>query len=161
MTNKYSVIDDKCFIQVVQRNGTVHTIIIDVTDIPLLVGHTIGVQIGKKHTYAITNCACTKDYLHRYLLDLNSSDKICVDHDNGNTLDNTRINLILATHAENNKNLHGLSTRNTSGVRGVHWCKTANKWQAQLCIDRKQHNLGLFPTIAEAEQALVDFKATL
>jgi hypothetical protein len=43
-----------------------------------------------------------------------------VDHINGNRADNRIINLREAAHAHNRMNMRPTS-RNTSGVKGVHW----------------------------------------
>lgn len=40
---------------------------------------------------------------------------------------------------------------NKSGVRGVHWSKTNNKWVAQITIKRKRKHLGSF---ADKEEAI-------
>ena len=46
---------------------------------------------------------------------------------------------------------------NTSGVRGVSWCKNANKWTAHGTIDKKQYHLGYFSDIEDAIRARQEF----
>jgi hypothetical protein len=65
------------------------------------------------------------ELLHRLILGVTDS-KIEVDHINGDGLDNRRSNLRVATHADNQHN-PGTPTNNTSGYKGVHWCRTKHK----------------------------------
>ena len=37
-----------------------------------------------------------------------------------------------------------MSSKNTSGMKGVHWNKKNNKWTAQITINGKRINLGSF-----------------
>jgi hypothetical protein len=72
-----------------------------------------------------------------------------IDHINGNQLDNRIANLRLASNAENSRNCK-LSKNNTSGVTGVSYHAKAKKWFAQIMLNRKNNNLGLFNTKEEA-----------
>lgn len=64
-----------------------------------------------------------------------------LDHRNGNRTDNRSSNLREATPLQNSQN-RKLNSDNTSGVRGVHWDKAANKWKAQIKVNSKSVNLG-------------------
>ncbi len=75
-----------------------------------------------------------------------------IDHINGNKLDNRISNLRLANNAENSRNCK-LSKNNSSGITGVVFHKTANKWLAQIMLNRKNHYLGLYDTIEAAAKA--------
>jgi hypothetical protein len=72
-----------------------------------------------------------------------------VDHINGNTLDNRRGNLRLATRAQNGRNRR-ISRTNTSGFKGVHLHKRTGRWNAQIKFRGKIYNLGCFDTPEEA-----------
>lgn len=91
------------------------------------------------------------EYLHRVVLSRVLSRPLAkgeiVDHINGNPLDNRRSNLRLASVAENSRN-HGISKRNTSGVRGVSWHKGKRKWAAAITI-----HLGYFDNLEDAQIA--------
>lgn len=70
------------------------------------------------HTYAVVNRGHRTISLHRMLL--NAPAGLEVDHANGNTLDNRRVNLRLATRYQNAQNRHGVPPNSNTGVRNVH-----------------------------------------
>jgi len=90
------------------------------------------------------------DYMHRVLM--NAPSELTVDHINGNSLDNRRQNLRLATRAQNMQNA-GANSRNTSGYKGVHWLAAASKWQARIRHNGKRIHLGVFDTAEQADEA--------
>lgn len=84
-----------------------------------------------------------------------------VDHRNGNKLDNSAINLRLATNGENQKN-SGLQKNNTSGFKGVWQDKRWNTgWRAMIRNDGKRIYLGTFPTAELAHRAYCKAAAEL
>ena len=87
-------------------------------------------------------------------------DKMLVDHIDGNPLNNKIENLRLSTNSQNICNSKIPST-NTSGVKGVHWDKSNNKWRAQMKINHKTKNLGSFDTIEEAETVVIALRNNL
>ena len=83
-----------------------------------------------------------------------------LDHKNGNKADNRISNLRLATSSQN---LHNKpkTKANKSGIKGVSWDRHRQKWLAQLQVQWKNHNLGLFNSkeaAANAVQAFRNFK---
>lgn len=52
-----------------------------------------------------------------------------------------------------------LSLKNTSGIRGVAWDKSRNKWVASLKVNGKNKNLGRYDSKEQAAQALENYKA--
>lgn len=74
------------------------------------------------------------------------------DHKNGNTLDNRRENLRLATNAQNGQNSK-LYANNASGYKGVFWYKERGKWRAQIKVNGKQKFLGDFFDKEKAAEA--------
>lgn len=76
-----------------------------------------------------------------------------IDHINGDKSDNRKDNLRAATHSENGRNKK-ISSRNTSGAKGVHWFDRTQKWSAHLNIGGRQTTLGYFDTIAEAAESV-------
>jgi hypothetical protein len=75
-----------------------------------------------------------------------------VDHINHDGLDNRRVNLRLATHAENMRN-RVKRINCSSEYKGVCWYKPNKKWQAEIRIDGKQKRLGRFESEIEAAKA--------
>jgi len=63
-----------------------------------------------------------------------------------------KLNLVDGTCIEKISN-QTLLTTNTSGIRGVHWDRNANKWRAIIYFRGKQIHLGLFNDIEDAAKA--------
>lgn len=74
----------------------------------------------------------------------------CVDHRNGDGLDNRRANLRVATFADNARNAR-LRKDNTSGFKGVK--RAGSRWYAQIRVNAKRLHLGSFATPEEAHAA--------
>lgn len=89
-------------------------------------------------------------YLHRSVLSVPNG--ISVDHVSGDGLDNRKVNLRVATTAQNQHNAR-LRTDSSSGAKGVSWCKKSRKWKAYIKENGKQRHLGLFNTIEAASHA--------
>lgn len=87
--------------------------------------------------------------VERIGLDLSKGE---VDHFDGNILNNQRENLRIATRSQNKMNTHYPIT-NTSGYKGVTWCKRNQKWKAQIKINGRNYNLGYFDNPEEAHEA--------
>lgn len=66
--------------------------------------------------------------------------------------------LRLATRAENTQNRQGARSNNTSGIRGVYWAKASGKWRASGMLNGKNHHLGYFTDIAEAEAVAIAWR---
>lgn len=75
-----------------------------------------------------------------------------IDHKNGIRSDNRMANLRLA-HSQGNSQNCGISKNNTSGVTGVIWLKSRNRWQARIMVNRKTIYLGLYKNIDDAAAA--------
>jgi hypothetical protein len=72
-----------------------------------------------------------------------------VDHKDLNGLNNSRLNLRVATTSQNCQN-RGLKSTNTSGFIGVSWHKATGKWQAYINKQGKRTYLGLFDDLIQA-----------
>ncbi len=92
--------------------------------------------------------------LHRMIL--NPPEDMCIDHINGNGLDNRRSNLKICTHAENMLNRH-MNKNNSSGYRGVYWSPRHRQFIAELRRQNKLIRFGLFRTAEEANKVIQDF----
>lgn len=123
--------------------------IIDAVDVPLVQGRSWYLTGVKTHPYAATRENNQPLTLHRFLM--NPPDGMHVDHINGDSLDNRRSNLRLATPQQNSANVRRKVGR--AGFHGVIPTKTG-KFFAYVQI-----NLGTFDTAEEAARAY-DAKAT-
>jgi hypothetical protein len=76
-----------------------------------------------------------------------------LDHINGNRADNRLDNLRICSQQQN---MHNARTRSDSktGVKGVNWRPTKNKFRARIVVDRKEISLGHYDTLEEAKQAV-------
>lgn len=72
-----------------------------------------------------------------------------IDHIDRNKLNNQRLNLRVATRAQQQHN-RGLPANNSSGYLGVTFCERDELFVAQAMIGGKQKHLGSFKTAIEA-----------
>ena len=83
---------------------------------------------------------------------VNTEQKAFVDHIDNNPKNNAPANLRWATSTQNNQN-SSMRKDNKSGVKGVNWKKTTQKWRAQIKIDGINVHLGYFTELEDAKQA--------
>lgn len=82
-----------------------------------------------------------------------------IDHVDGDPINNVLSNLRLATRVENQRN-QGVSVRNKSGVTGVCWLKSRNKWIADIVISgRVGKRLGYYHSFEDAVAARIEAEA--
>ena len=84
-------------------------------------------------------------YLHYGHLPNNS-----IDHIDGNKSNNKIDNLRDVTHQENHWN--------RTNAKGYYWNKSANKFNAQICVNKKVTFLGYYTTEQEARNAYLKAK---
>jgi hypothetical protein len=90
---------------------------------------------------------------HRVIWKMQTLDEpLHIDHINGIRWDNRFSNLRSVQPSENAKNL-AVSSRNTSGVMGVFWHKTNQRWNANIKHGGRLVHLGTFETQEEAIEA--------
>ncbi|MCA9312763.1 HNH endonuclease [Candidatus Saccharibacteria bacterium] len=88
--------------------------------------------------------------MHRFIT--NAPKGMVVDHISGNTLDNRQSNLRVCTNAANIRN-GKLRINNSTGVQGVTWDKSRNKWQSRIKVNYKTVHLGRYNSLEEATKA--------
>jgi len=96
-------------------------------------------------------------YIHRLVIDTfldNNDNKKCVDHINGNKIDNNLKNLRWATHKQNGQNSK-IRKDNTSSVKGVCFNKYHNKWHARIKIDGISIHLGYYDNLEDAKEVRI------
>lgn len=78
-----------------------------------------------------------------------------IDHINGVRCDNRICNLRLANRIQNTRN-SSIRIDNRSGVRGVTWDNTRQKWVAAIKVNGKKIQLGRFDSVDEAASARIN-----
>ena len=76
-----------------------------------------------------------------------------IDHIDGNRSNNSIENLRECTNQQNSFNAR-MSKNNTSGIKGVSWDKSRQKWQAKCMINSKTIHLGRFDNLEQADLAI-------
>ena len=93
---------------------------------------------------------CRKIGMHRHILGINGD--LCGDHKDGNTLNNQRYNLRVATSSQNQMN-RIFPRSSSSQYKGVSWSKAREKWKVSIVKLGKRKHLGYFNS--EQDAALV------
>lgn len=89
--------------------------------------------------------------LHRWILGVTCSKKQ-IDHINHQPLDNTRKNLNIVSHGENQQNKQKYKT-NKSGHIGVSWSNRDKRWVVMISYKAQKKYIGNFIDINEAVAA--------
>ncbi|SRR5258708_3484857 len=89
--------------------------------------------------------------MHRLITGV-SEPLVLVDHFNGDGLNNRRNNLRICDHAQNLWN-RGRQANNTSGYKGVSFCKITGRWVARIRVRGKYFNVGRYDTPELASEA--------
>ena len=77
----------------------------------------------------------------------------CLDHIDGNAVNNRIENLRPATISENNRNSR-IRKNNNSGVKGVSWDSKHKKWRVQVANKGRSKHIGYFNTIEKAAEVV-------
>ena len=88
-------------------------------------------------------------YMHRLILEPKEK---CIDHVNGNGLDNRKCNLRMCERHENALN-RKKNINNLSGFKGVSWFKPSQKWRAQIQYKKIVYHLGSYEKRIDAARA--------
>lgn len=83
-----------------------------------------------------------------------------VDHINRNNKDNRIENLRLAHRWENEYN-KSIRSDNTSGYKGVWFCRRSSKWKAEIIKQKKKVHIGTFENKEEAFKATQEMRILL
>lgn len=79
--------------------------------------------------------------------------KIFIDHIDGNTFNNQKSNLRLATPSQNSRNIGKRKGNYTSKYKGVNWNKVKNKWDSRIATDHGRVHVGYFDNEIDAAKA--------
>lgn len=148
MRNRHTIDGDVTRIHVVRKDGSKYVVLIDTEDVDRLAGYSVCVAPKSDKLYPLASKEGIQVLLHRLLTDAVAGEG--VDHIYGDTFDARKSQLNKGTHAENLDNRPALNSNSSSGIRGVSWNSTYNKW----CATVKRVHLGLFDYISEAASAI-------
>lgn len=128
---------------------------VDAVDLVQVSGRNWSVQRYKdstRSTKVYAKCAVSGTHITMHRFILSPSKGTCVDHINGNGLDNRRCNLRLATKSQNaaNRPKDRLISA-TSKYKGVYRCR--GRWIARIEANRVVKHLGVFKTEEDAARA--------
>jgi hypothetical protein len=107
---------------------------------------------------AVPNQRPKKQYLHRAIS--GAPDGMCVDHIDGNGLNNRKSNIRIVTGHQNQFNIHR-NKKNTSGYPGVIFTRKTGKWCACIRYKKKCIYLGSFSDKQHAANVLDEFRSLL
>lgn len=106
----------------------------------------------------------SNEYLHRAILSRMAGRKLerleFTDHINGNTLDNRRCNLRIATPGQNQMN-RGKRADNSSGFKCVFYHKQKKKWHGRFAVNGKRMTTKYFDTAEMAYRAYCEMVTPL
>ncbi len=128
------------YIKLYLSDGT--EFLVDIEDIPKIFNqawHRFSNR-GKIYVRGWDRNRRKKVLLHRLIMDVDNKNAQ-VDHINGNTLDNRKINLRICNSTQNIRN-RPKHSNNTSGFKGVYKCES--KWKVVIGVDGKRIYLGTF-----------------
>ena len=112
---------------------------------------------GTRTLYAQASDGKVRLSLHRLLLDCEKGS--CIDHKDGNGLNNTKTNLREVDRQANGMNTP-IPSNNTSGVMGVSATESGS-YRAYITVDGVQQNLGTFVHMSDAVSARRDAEVKL
>lgn len=103
------------------------------------------VKMARKHSQKFFNK--NQIQLHRFILGVNDP-KVCVDHIDHNTLNNTKSNIRICTFQENLWNI-GPKKTNKLGLKGI-TLTSSNRYCVRIQVDGKTMRLGNYIDLREA-----------
>jgi hypothetical protein len=111
------------------------------------VPHDYAVMINSKKNGKIIK-------MHRFIIGVTDSN-VKVDHIDGDSLNNCRSNLRVATNQQNSFNSSKPNTKRppSSAFKGVCWDKARDKWHVGIKHNYKKINIGRFDSEIKAAQA--------
>lgn len=129
--------------------------IVDDKDFEKISRYKWSARLGHSGYYAEKRKEKGKEHimLAEYVLGITSTTKIFIDHKDGNTLNNQKLNLRICTCSQNAMNQRKQNRKTTSKYKGVHWHKRERKWVAHIGYEKKNIWIGYFKTENEAGEA--------
>lgn len=88
--------------------------------------------------------------MHRLIM--NCPADMCVDHINGDTYDNRKINLRICTHQQNMMNTK-IRTDSSSSYKGIYYVGFLKKWAARISFNGNKTHIGVYRSEIDAAKA--------
>jgi len=116
------------------------------------VGDKVGGLNGNKHPYLRLKYKEYRYLVHKVVfLYHHGYIPDCVDHIDGNSLNNNIENLREATKSQNSLNQTNNRKNNTSKCRNVYWYKHQNKWAVSIVVNKVKRFFGYFEDLELAD----------
>lgn len=84
-----------------------------------------------------------------------------VDHKDSNRINNIWVNLRPATQFQNMQNIKSAHADSSTGLLGISYCRSTNKWRAQIRSNGTKIHIGRYTTPEEAHAAYLQKKREL
>lgn len=115
-------------------------------------GEVAGTKLEDNAIQIIIDKKAYKAHRLAFLYMIGEMPKNGVDHIDGNRSNNKWTNLRRATQAQNNQNMR-VRKDSTSGLTGVSYSKSRDRWEAKIAVNGKTIHLGRHKTAPEAAEA--------
>ena len=112
-------------------------------------GQKVGCKNGDGYWHTTINAKYQLNHRLIFMMHYGYLPKI-VDHVDNNPSNNLIENLRPATRSQNQHNSNARKT-SKSGVKGVYWCKTTNKWKVQFRLNGEKMYFGTYYDIEFAK----------
>jgi len=140
-TNRITVVGDVCKSELYNgKNEAIGEALVDADDKYKVEGYKWALIVSKTSQYVMRSHKYKIRQLHNIIFG-DVPNGFEVDHEDRDTLNNRKSNLRLATRSLNNANSKMRKT-NTSGFKGVSWCKQKGKYIGQIAMNNKHFYLG-------------------
>jgi hypothetical protein len=90
-------------------------------------------------------------YMHRHIIKVPPG--FVIDHINHNGLDNRKVNLRIATRAQNNRHTKKTKNKFRSNYKGIYWHNRDRAWEVRITADGKRRHFGCYKDEIEAAKA--------
>lgn len=151
-TNTIERKDDHAIMIMYSRKGERVETLLDLEDVARVLAYGLWRPGYRKNADAHYPVCRDGLYLHRFLMAYPSG--LSVDHANGNTLDNRKQNLRIATHQQNMQNKKTY-TNNSCGFRNVSQTVGEPGWRYAIKLNNKRYSRRGFPTAEAASAAAI------
>lgn len=128
---------------------------------PIIVGSVAGCINGHGYRQIMIDYRFYQEHRLAWLYVHGRFPSSCIDHIDGDRLNNAISNLREATHAENCQNKRKAQNNNVAATLGVRWRERQQKWSSRITVDGNEKHLGLFETKELAHAAYLTAKAAL